>query len=211
MSIKLHVYLTFISVVLLTYSANAASIVTLPDPLELEWDISKENSTLEQIFLVKKYFAYDIFLRFVNFSRTKDQFSDVEKFTGYGSRSPYDLVHHKWVTWEAYRQMNPLVQKGAYQVRYDRPGTIIPIHIKIEKIDDQKNSTPLVDQTFNTEGSDNGYKGGLHRKITFIRLKPGNYKLTASTMQKTVLPPDIFKVFLDVIPPPDSYPLPENE
>jgi hypothetical protein len=96
-------------------------------------------------------------------------------------------------------------------MRPAHPGTIIPVHLRIEKLGTDHGDPIVIDKTFNTESMAAGYKGGYQRAIGYVKLKPGTYRLTASTLQPTTLPPDVVATFLDVMTPPDGGPLSDNQ
>lgn len=63
----------------------------------------------------------------------------------------------------------------------------IPIHIQVQKINEAGDVSVLIDQDARTEPK---FTGGdvLTRHIATVKLRPGKYKVIASTLQETVLP-----------------------
>jgi uncharacterized protein DUF5625 len=188
----------------------------LPYLFELPWDVSKFPSVVTQEFKVTEYYPYNFFLRFMppHIPMGLPTFHEMQKFTGDGSYGPYDTKNRKWVTWrttEEEKQAFAGIESGKYEGRYGHPGTRIPVHLKIERLGTSNGNPVVIDKTFDTGSTAGGYKGGLQRTIGYVKLKPGKYRLTASTLQPTTLPPDIVATFLDVMTPPDTNPLSDNQ
>jgi hypothetical protein len=201
------------------YAAEPTSerLHQMPAPLELEWDISKENNVLEQDFSVSKKFDYDIFIGFACILQTAGEISEIYEFTGDGRKGPYDIHNNKWATWDEYHQADQVTKKNKYEIRYGHPGTTIPLRIKIENMDDPNKNVLVIDKTFNTVGISRSLIEipRVHREVGSVELSPGKYKLTAITMQKTSLPSVVTKTFLEILSPddvraPSSYP-PNND
>ena len=148
-------------------------------------------------------YPYTVYIRFVaqRVPMTPSESEEFDKFIGDGSYGPYDLVNNKWVAWntpEDKKRAAEHVEKGDYEFRYGNPGTKIPVHIKIEKIDNPSETTSVIDKTYETEGVSGGGPRGISRLVVKnVKLRSGKYKLTASTLQQTALPPNL-KTFLDV-------------
>lgn len=88
-------------------------------------------------------------------------------------------------------------------------GVAIPVHIKIEQIDNKGTSTVIIDKKVNTVGVvahglinhsallkrsaplDPLITDKLERRITEMPLRPGKYRISIDTTKETTLPPDI--------------------
>lgn len=158
-------------------------------PLVLKWDVQPANSQIEQEFLVKEYRNYYVYLEF-NRAPPVDV-KELRRFTGDGAyqivtKDPVPTVINPQTT-EEVRRADELVRQGVYEFRHIHLGVMMPVHVTLEKLGDDINTTPLtiVDETFNTD------RGcfGLDRAITEVALKPGKYRIKLKTLQETYLPP----------------------
>jgi hypothetical protein len=88
---------------------------------------------------------------------------------------------------EEVRRAYELVRTGVYEYRFINLGVVMPVHLTLEKLaDDRKTaSSPIVNETFNTDR----VCFGLDRAITEVALKPGKYRVSLKTLQETYLPP----------------------
>jgi hypothetical protein len=183
---------------LMAYGANAETVPAMPTPLKLEWDVSKANNTVSQEFFVSEADTYHVMIGFMCSIESQSQLYEMYQFTGDGRTGPYDLVHHNWATWEEYHQADPFDQKNSYTIKFGHPGTVIPVHIRIKRIEVPGNPTLVLDQTLNTKGLSRVYLDGIHRDVALIDLEPGKYRITASTLQQTVLPGFVTETILEV-------------
>ena len=157
-------------------------------PLVLKWDIRPANSQIEKEFLVTEYRNYYVYVAF-NKGGPFDV-SALRKFTGGGGSQivtkdslPVVVINRSA---EEMRRSLELIDKGVYEWRQD-VGVVMPVHMVLEKLDDDRNATQatmLVDETFNTDRE----CFGLDRAITEVALKPGTYRIKLRTLQETHLP-----------------------
>jgi hypothetical protein len=191
-----------------TTPSEDKSLPSLPGRVKVERDLSKENSVITQEFLVKQYWSYPMYLTFSSFSH---DLKEIEKFTGDGTVCFHDLMHDKCVSNEEYWKADPDGNNGAYEIKHVHPGTMIPVHIKIEKIDNQKNIITVLDKSINTVGMSGAYSGGYLREIGFAKLRRGKYRLTATTLQKNNIDPIIIDSFIEITSPDDALPFRDDE
>ena len=70
-------------------------------------------------------------------------------------------------------------------------GVIIPVHLRIEQINSIGTASVHTDEVWETVGVSGHRSNELIRPITSIRLKPGRYRLHATTTVETTIPNDI--------------------
>ncbi len=167
-----------------------------------KWNIAQKDSTIVQDFTVRHSMIYMPILDFHPLRKLHTPFSEdpIMQFIGDGSKGIYNLKTHQFMNWnnnEERQQVFAMLQNKEAVWKRENPGTIIPIHLKIEKLDQDKDKV-IIDQTYDTEG----YDAAIERDIVYIKLKPGKYRLTANTTKETVLPPDL-ETFLLIGSPPD--------
>jgi len=75
-------------------------------------------------------------------------------------------------------------------------GTIIPIYIKIEKIDSPNQLPPIIDQVFKTYGVYGFGQYGRMRQIVQVSLNQGRYRITASSQDDVILPEGVETIFV---------------
>ena len=145
---------------LFTWLPKASFAESPPVPVvKFPFDVSRQDSTVNQEFRIRDYRSYYFAILF-------DYFGSADKhrvfaLVGEGGRLPYG--------------------------RYDIPGVIVPVHIKIIGLETRENPETVYDGVVETEGiyansferkqTDGHYK----REIIVINLKPGIYRVEAST------------------------------
>lgn len=86
------------------------------------------------------------------------------------------------------RKKNHDYLKGRYTIKYDKPGKMIPISLKLQKIEGNELKTIIPEQTLNTTGSADG---SFTRLIKGVDLTPGKYRITLNTLENITLPYDL--------------------
>lgn len=168
------------------FAKDAMSIPRIP--VVLKWDIRPANSQIEQDFLVTEFRNYYIYIAF-NKGGPFDV-NELRKFTGDSvfqivtTGSDPKLVIPK--TAEERSRARKLIQEGVYEYQHAHLGIVMPVHLRLEKldIDGGKTATTMVDETFNTDREN----FGLDRAITVVALKPGEYHISLKTLKETYLP-----------------------
>jgi len=184
-----------------TTACATSSDVKLPPGFTIKWNIAPKDSLVEQEFVVTK----DCWVRFdIKFSSTRppgDPIGELErmkKFIGTGSswivtKESANTDHPEVViarTPEEVQRRDEGVAKGIYVYKAG-PSVIVPVRIRIEQVDSAGTTTVHTDKLVDTENFDAAGSGGLFRKITLVNLKPGKYRVRASTTRDSALPPDI--------------------
>ena len=184
---------------------------TLPTYFDVKWDISKKDNQIEQEFSVTSYNAYVLSIIFSpkHPPVADEEVRQLREFLGGERYRPYNLKTHEYMltnTDEAARQVLHLADTGEVIWKYDIPGVIIPVHFKIEKLDNGKITNIITEKDVDTGGQDEN----CTRRIAAVKLHPGNYKITISTNKGVTLLPDL-ETFLMASSIPNTRPLKDNE
>ncbi len=179
-------------------------------PLSKSWDVSRKDNSLVQEFRIPHEILNPVIGAEFSlvFTDTKGDHSvnrllELEKFTGNGStrlvtkesadsENPVDAPQFSPDEEKALADHQVVVQHGspppgtAYILSKEGMGTIIPIHIVIEKIE-EKAPEAIMDQVANTKG----IYTGIMREIAHQKLEPGIYKLTLTPTQNIILPENV--------------------
>ena len=127
-------------------------------PVTFPFDLSKQDSTVNQEFRIREYRSYYIALRFDHSGG--DDAKHLLPLVGEGGRSP----------------------DGSYVY----PGIIIPIRLKVIRLEAGKDPETIDDETVETKSFYSAVTGALFREIIAINLKPGVYRLEASTVKDSL-------------------------
>lgn len=134
----------------------------IPTPfMSFPFDVSRVGSSLDKEFRIIEYRGYNFELRF-EFAGNDDLYR-VAKLVGTGATYP--------------------------DGRYETPGVVVPVHLKIFRIDDSENLELLFDQIVDSQGmygsgsAGKKFHGDFRRKVALIRLKPGRYRFQAITLK----------------------------
>jgi len=143
-------------------SCSVFSSTSPPLPIIKPFDINRKDSVVSQEIKIREYRSYILALKFA-FSGSADQ-DRVLALTGDGSYHP----------------------DGSYA----NPGIIVPIRIKIIKLDNGKELETVYDGITKTQAMctiewKNSTKGYFSREIITIDLKPGMYRIDANTIEDT--------------------------
>ena len=161
------------------WSVSSPAGFKIPPGFTVKWDVGRDDSEISAIFSVTEYRYYDIQILFQSTPANTQQLFE---FTGDGSTHV--------VTKESADSDSP---EGVS--RSTHSGVMIPVHLRIEKISGVAEPEVAVDQdfkTWNIAGSFPGFSrsspGGLARQITSVKLRPGNYRLTAKGLSRISVP-----------------------
>jgi hypothetical protein len=159
-------------------------------PITEIWDIRPENSRVALDFEATDYRYYYISVDFwrnrgPNFNIGSDE---LKKFTGDSgaeivTKDPVPVVI-KYKNQDEYARAYDLVQKGVYEWRYFHNGLAMPVHIKIEKMNGDKQTTVVLDETINTDKVHDGFD----REIAVVKLRPGKYHVELQKFKELTLP-----------------------
>lgn len=124
-------------------------------PVTFPFDVSRQGSTVDQEFRIKEYRSWYFALQFDHF----------------GGADSYRVL--------------ALVGRGGRgsDGSYAEPGVIVPIHMKITKLEAGKDPETVYEGTSRTAALYAGVRGALLRDIIIIDLKPGIYRVEARTVQ----------------------------
>ncbi|MHA6832652.1 DUF5625 family protein [Ralstonia pseudosolanacearum] len=128
----------------------------------------KKGSRIEQAFKIDEYRGYDF---------------DI----GFGSKNyPKDAKDQEW---RRDRRVWDFIGDGGTSPANNK-GVIVPVHIQVERIGDEGGRALITDQIVNTQSM---VAGGnvITRLIINIKLKPGKYRVVATTLQESELPESI--------------------
>lgn len=125
-------------------------------------------------------------------------FSRLREVVGDFDHKLYDPKEHRYLTCEdvsdqaaCWRKWYGLLKNGQAIMVYVHPGIVLPVHLKIEKLDGAESTAKIMDQTFITAGAFSYGSTNRTRDITSVNLLPGKYRLTAEAVQDVALPQDI--------------------
>ncbi len=162
-----------------------------PTPtIHIPVDLTKTGTLVDTEFRVNykesTYFALDFECKDVKLDGGKDC-KEKRKFLGlngylYGdgkqiTKADYDYAKH--------------VFGESLDKSYDLDGTLIPLHITLDKIEENGKLTNILDKTYETKGWNGGGSNGegniyryiTYRDITRIGLEKGKYKLIVKNLQ----------------------------
>lgn len=164
---------------------------TIPPWRSFRWDISKKDSLIEQEFVVTEYRSYSFDIEFHHNGLPESWI----QFIGTGgdsffTKDPNHPTHVGVDDAGGVDRLYELYRKGELILKHVDPGVVVPVHIRVEKIDPGTgNRTLMADETINTEALYKGGNGEVSRIITAVALRPGRYKVTAVTLRDVPLPP----------------------
>lgn len=183
------------------------TFTTLPQGVRVPWDISKQDNLLVQDFVVgtalfdKAVHRYTIS---IGFYPIKEPLTDEDRewlktFVG----GPQELVYTNdpvnpvivpTHSTEEITRAYALVRQGKYITKPVIPGVMIPIRLKIERIDGDRAETIMAEKVVNTEGATDGANDRL---IDHVTLPPGKYRISIKALEASTLPPDM-QTFLEI-------------
>ena len=173
---------------------RADSFPVIPPGFDVKWDVSKKGSNISRTFSASIDHFYDFGISFRLTDNTVSM-EELRKITGDGARQywPVDPNNQhplQVLTGEEQRQVFQGVKNGIYVMKHPYPGTIIPIHVKIERVNDSQNkqTTTIFDEAVNTEAAISWGGGSISRNIASIHLAPGRYIVNLTAIEETSLP-----------------------
>lgn len=202
--------------------STAAGTQFPPDGVVIPWDIGPKDSIVEQEFILSQYRWYRLDIALLSTRRHIDPLGETARmktFTGDGTygiatKESANTEHPVWIiphTLEEGRRVAEGIRQGIYVRRSGDPGVIVPVHLRIEQVDNSGATTLHTDQVFDTENYYGAHStDGLLRKITNIKLRPGKYRFRVSTTKESSLPPNVI-IFLKVAPTSNSRVLKDDE
>jgi len=227
-----HALIASLALLLPLFAQAELAVPTIPPARAFKWDISRANSTIVHEFVVKDYRMYGLHLAFGGLDATEAdgyvrESSDqswrkqlgrdsveppydgpLSKFLGTGTygvftNEPNNLKPVIPKTIAEVQQRDELLRQGVYVTKLTNPGVIVPIHVRLEKLD-TPDTTPV--QIFDRVVETAGLEGGgylLTRKITKgvgLPLKPGKYRISATTLRDSPVPTGIGTYLLISVP-----------
>lgn len=151
-------------------------------PLERKWDMDFNDNPLVFDFDPDWGSPYRFFLNFYPISGQWTEEESNELFKIVGGSTKIGASNQNIST--------TLAIVKAVSIPPD-VGVIIPIHVKIEKIDDNHQIVALIKEyTINTAGTTVVTSGGAYREIAGADLASGHYQISINTTQKIKLPPN---------------------
>lgn len=209
-----------VTVVFLFYgvtTAGATSQVELPPGFEIKWNIAEKDSKVVQEFTVTEYHQYTLWIIFRAPTAGPDGrtvTSLMHVFTGDGQAQCYtkesvNTAHPVVVpanTPEEIMRRTEGVRNGIYVWKATNPGVTIPVHIRIEHVDQSGTASLHTETIKDTEGTVAAGRGGLLRVIARLTLKPGQYRLVARTVRASEIPGWIEAAFMASLSPNTAPP-----
>jgi len=172
----------------------ADSFPIIPPGFETKWDINTKGSSISRTFSASIDHSYDFGLSF-HLTDEAVALAELRKIIGDGGVQywPKDPSNQKPVqvnTVDEQRLALEGVKAGIYVVKHVQPGITIPIHIKIEMLNDNKSKqkTTIFDEIVNTTGADSWGTRDISRNIASVHLSPGEYIVNLTTTEETALP-----------------------
>lgn len=143
-------------------------VPTIPPGRAFKWDIGPKDSRIEVDFIVTEYRVYEFD---IGFGDKNDPEAKVQ---------PWRDDERNWIFIKGGRNK---LNDGTYPY----PSVVVPVHIKVEKIDASATPVLVTEQTVDT---DKFHAGGylVKREIIRQKLRPGKYRVTAITTQDSPLP-----------------------
>lgn len=198
------------------------SDVKLPPGFLIPWNIALKDSAVEQEFVVTEYRPYGFNIAFKSMRMNVDRHQETERmktFTGQGhknivTKESANTDHPEVViagTPNEVQKRDEGVAKGLYVYKDLQPGVIVPVHLRIEKVESSGGTMLHTDQVINTGGWYAAGIDGLIRKIADIKLRPGKYRLTVKTTQESPVPQDIVTSLKVMQASPKTRQLKDNE
>jgi hypothetical protein len=208
-------------------SKTNSNLFSVPPGFSAKWDLQAQGSEVVAEFRITEYRVYDVLMLFHSTIKpfTVDVMKELFKFTGDGStqvvtRESADSDKPVLAPYETVKDLRARSQ-GISEGRYVRipahPGVTIPVHVRVERVGAGVSEAAMIDQDFSTrsiQGSFPGFArsspGGLARPITTVKLRPGSYRIRASTLGATAVPADV-ETYLTVTYRPDTRKLRDGE
>lgn len=135
---------------------KASFAESLPVPrVKFPFDVSKRDSTVNHEIKIREYRSYYFAIQFDYFGAA--DMNRVRSLVGNGGVRP----------------------DGGYA----NPGIIVPIHIKLIRLESGKDTEAVYDGTVETQGTYAFGSGNFTRDIIIVDLKPGIYRVEASTIK----------------------------
>ena len=173
--------------------ASSFSLPSIPPCFETKWDMSKKDNVVEQEFYVSKDYVYeiDMALKTVHVPASSEEKKQMHEFIGDGN-SPSEPQSTSAGTPDEIRQAWDKAHRAEFGDRPDKinPGTIIPIHFKVERLDSGKVVETIADRTIDSAGMYAGGSRGFLRDIDGVKLRSGTYKITINANLQVTLPPN---------------------
>ena len=131
-------------------------------PVTSPFDVSQQDSKVIQEFRVVEYRSYCLQLQFD--WKNKDDHDRIRLLVGDGGL---------------------ISKRGVPPVDWDyaEPGIIIPVHIKIIRLNIGKTPETIYESTVDTKAMEAAGAGHFVRKVITIDLKPGMYRVEANTIK----------------------------
>jgi Domain of unknown function (DUF5625) len=187
-------------------------------PFVVPWDLHASSSSVTRQFSVKEYRFYGFQIAFQIEAAAGDervaQIHELRNFLGDGSstlvtRESADSENPVSIPADTDSvQFNEYLKSGEYVVRMRKTGVMVPVHLLVESAG--KMHAVVYDQTVQTWSIQSGSKDGFIRRIASIELRPGTYRVVATTTQQTTLP-SFARTALRVTYRPDTRPSVPNE
>jgi hypothetical protein len=172
-------------------------------PFLVTWNLKSADNSVTTEFVVRehRYYVFQIaFQGAITASSSEartQQLKEFEKFVGDGGSH--------WVTRESAdtespvvlsaamnaSQLHEMMQSGEYVARMTRSGVMIPVHLVIQAQVARGANSVLYDRIITTWNFEASSTDGILRHITSVALRPGTYKVVASTTQAISIPPNV--------------------
>ena len=154
------------------FAAHSAELPSLPWSFSVKWDISKKDNLLVQDFIVHKKAAYFVVINF-------------DSITLFYSQKEYD-------------QLMVLLNRAG---PFDHRSLVIPVVMKIERIDGDYLVPVLPQKTINTRYLCGWNGSHMQRCIAHEMLSAGKYRITIHTTHAVKLPSNNVETSLMIYTP----------
>jgi len=201
-------------------SSASSSGPELPPGFIVQWDVSPKGSQIVQEFQVTEYRRYRFEIMFSPTSRSPgtDELKRLREFAGDGLYTAYTKETAETddpviAPVKTPKELEEGIARGDYVWKFSHPSVVIPINFKIERITSTGARVVNTEKTIDTEGTEGGgpisrellvkgspplnplARGGLVRLITHVNLRQGRYRVSATTIRATTLPPNVETIF----------------
>lgn len=166
-----------------------SNIPTVPPAQNFKWDISQKNSRIEQVFFVKEYRTYCFSIGFSSsvawdYKEHQEWRKDPRVWDFYGEAVMGTYKNANGVLTKVMDKTGILIPVVDPSVK---GGVIIPAHLQVQSLDEtDRVITTLLDATVNAQAI-LWYAYVVPKLMAMVKLRPGKYRVTATTLQETIL------------------------
>jgi hypothetical protein len=152
-------------------------------PITMPIDLYKAGSKVEFTTRIKKRRRYRIWLEFIWTDEVKNGVRDSDisrKIAGFG----WARDKNGTIVCNKEDAIKYLALRGVHVDKdYDCFGTVVPLHVTIYKLEPNKEKKLIIDKTYQTKGTDGGWRYHMRRSVSCFLLEPGTYKVIVENIK----------------------------